>query len=146
MPLYTSAGKIVVKNGSLATTQNCCCCSCPSCPTPVLPLTVYRTGGFAFSPTNAAGCTPVEIGQITTTQGFVTVYWPPLGTAPGSSYNSVELQVKDACGRCVWSANRANNASVRAEINVFYDYCFVGAPFVNTPPWCNNPMCPLPWT
>lgn len=148
MPLYLhSNGAIIVKNGALATTSNCCCCGA----TPVLPLTVYRTGGFAFSPSNGAGCTPVEVGKITSPDfsapgGQVTVSWPPIGSPTGSSYNSVELQVQDACGRCVYSDNLPNNNNQRAQITVVWLMCHVGAAFRNCVPWCNNPMCPLPWS
>jgi hypothetical protein len=119
-------------------------CQCPDCPSPVLPLSVYRTGGFAFPPNNAAGCGFVLIGNITTKDGdgsSIDVSWPDVGFPVGGSYNSVETQVKDACGRCVFSANLPNNAPIRAIITVKYSDCAVGFPFVNAPPWCNNPMC-----
>jgi hypothetical protein len=119
-------------------------CQCPDCPSPVLPLTVYRTGGFAFPPNNAAGCGSVQIGQITTKNGAgasVEVSWPEPGIDTGANYNSVETQVKDACGRCVFSAHLANNSNQRATITVNYGDCAVDFPFANGPPWCNNPMC-----
>ena len=148
MPLYLHNGALLVKNGLLAGSASCCCCSGT---TPELPLSVYRTGGLARSPpgpSNPAGCGYTLIGQITATIGAgssIDVPWPPFGTTIGTVGNSVETQVKDACGRCVFSANRATAGGVRAVITVNYSDCRIGAPFVNTSPWCNNPMCPLPW-
>jgi hypothetical protein len=147
MPLYLYNGALLLKNGLLAGAASCCCCSGT---TPELPLSVYRTGGLANSGTtfNPAGCGYTLIGQITATIGAgssIDVPWPPVGTAPGTVSNSVETQVKDACGRCVFSANSTSGGGVRAVITVNYSNCRIGAQFVNTPPWCNNPMCPLPW-
>lgn len=103
---------------------------------PALPISVYRTGGLAFNPFNAAGCVPSLVGQINTINDSVIVSW-----SGGSTYSSVETQAVDACGRCVYSANNSTNGSP-ASITVSYNNCRVGHPFVNLPPWCNNPMCP----
>jgi hypothetical protein len=106
---------------------------CPDGPS--LPISVYRTGGYATNPANAAGCSPVLVGTISSVSGSVVVSW-----VAGSSYSSVETQAVDADGRCVYSGNTKTTGTA-ASITVSYSNCRIGYPFVNTPPWCNNPMC-----
>lgn len=120
---------------SCASTQ----CNCPS--TPALPISVYRTGGLPVPSGQSTGCATVLVGSITTTGGSVTV---SSGVQSGN-YSSVETQAVDACGRCVYSANRAVSGGGAASITVTYALCAVGFPFAGGSPWCDNYMCnPLP--
>lgn len=130
----------------------CCCCPCPpsgqlptdDCQKPILPLKVYRTGGISGFrdgvPFDAAGCEHTLVGEIKTVDETVDVSW-----TAGFSYSSVEVQVQDACGRCVYYGNKATSGPA-ASITVRYSDCALGAVFGGGIPWCNNPMCPLPWT
>lgn len=133
---------------------------------PVLPITVYCTGGYTgdsfpgarLSNGLADGCEPVAIDDITTTAGAgsdVTVTAPVFAT--GEHYSSIEVQAVDAIGRLVYSANYSKSSHAPpwnpgnaypgtppteppASINVAYGDCLVGTAFAGGGIWCDNEM------
>jgi len=121
---------------------------------PVLPITVYCTGGYtANSPATLAngladpnGCTPVSRGTITTTAGTgSSVDVNGAAFVSGTPYSSVEAQALDADGVLVYSAHTSLAAGpAPASLSVSYAACVAwiaaGSVFAGGGAWCNNQM------
>jgi hypothetical protein len=111
------------------------CINCNSSATQ-FPAFVYRTGGLPVP----GNCNPVQVGTLSGSGDSVVV-----SGGYSATYSSVEAQVKDACGRCVFSGNASVSGGGTATLYISGGATYPGHPFVNTPPWCNNNMCnPLP--
>lgn len=120
---------------------------------PVLPITVYCTGGYTGGNTTLAnglvdpnGCTPVSRGIITTEADIgSTVDVNGAAVLAGTPYSSVEAQAVDATGTLVYSGHTFHNSgSSPVSMIVTYADCVewiaAGSIFAGGGAWCNNKM------
>ena len=120
---------------------------------PVLPITVYCTGGYTAGNSTRAnslvdpnGCTPVFRGTISTTTGVgALVGVSGAAVLSGTPYSSLEVQALDATNTLVYSAHTFHNSgSVPVSITVTYAACVewiaAGSIFAGGGAWCNNKM------
>jgi hypothetical protein len=120
---------------------------------PVLPITVYCTGGYTGGNSTLAnglvdpnGCTPVSRGTITTEADIgSSVDVNGAAVVTGTPYSSVEAQAVDATGTLVYSGHTFHNSGATpVSITVTYDDCVAwiaaGSVFAGGGAWCNNQM------
>ncbi len=121
---------------------------------PVLPITVYCTGGYTgntpFDLANGLvdpnGCTPVSRGTITATTGDdSSVDVNGAAVLSGTPYSSVEVQAVDVTNTLVYSGHTFHNSGAApVSITVTYEDCVAwiaaGSIFAGGGAWCNNQM------
>lgn len=113
----------------------------PNAAAVILPIKVYRTGGYWSAPTGFQDAAiPLLIGVLNTEADIVAV-----NSGSGTVVADVEAQAIDALGRNVWYANAYHSGTGIASVVCTYALCSLtpmlpaGPPTWNSKQWTGDP-------